>query len=155
MSQWPKEMSGSVGVNCYNIVGKCDELFRQKKISGNIYRNQSAVLHHLASEFKLPIQNGVPVVSDEFLANSNLSRVNFKDQWASHPTTEDRECHLKSLNVPAEIRTESAWILFENKDVLETEFTDKIYEHLKKEEGLETVTDLYFENKLKDDANDK
>ena len=60
---------------------------------------------------------------------------------------------MKSLNVPAEIRTESAWILFENKDVLETEFTDKIYEHLKKEEGLETVTDLYFENKLKDDAN--
>lgn len=131
---------------------KCDDLYRQKKISNNIYRNQSSVLLQLAGEFKLPIQHGLPVVSDEFLRNNNLARVNFKDQWASHPTTEDREKNLNDLAVPAETVHESAWVLFANKEQLQELLTQKIYEQVEKGKDIITINDKDFEEKLYHDV---
>lgn len=138
----------------YNIaLQKCDDLYRQKKISNNIYRNQTSVLMQLADEFKLPVQHGLPVVSDEFLRNSNLARVNFKDQWASHPTTDDREKHLKGLAVPAETLYESAWVLFRNKEQLQELLTQKVYEQVEKGKDIITIDETDFEEKLKQDIN--
>jgi Zn-dependent protease with chaperone function len=130
---------------------KCDDLYREKKISSNIYRNQTSVLLQLASEFKLPIQHGLPVVSDEFLRNNNLARVNFKDQWASHPTTEDREKSLNDLAVPAETMHESAWVLFSNREQLQEQLTQKVYEQVEKGKDIITINEKDFEEKLHHD----
>lgn len=137
----------------YNIaLQKCDDLFRQKKISSNIYRNQTTVLLHLAEEFKLPVQHGLPVVNDDFIQSNNLSRVNFKDQWASHPTTEDREDHLNQLAVEAEVLPDSAWVLFTNREELENNLTRKVYEHVEMPADIVTVEGKEFEEKLRNDV---
>jgi len=131
---------------------KCDDLFRQKKISNNIYQNQTTVLLHLAEEFKLPLQHGLPVVNDDFIQSNNLSRVNFKDQWASHPTTEDREDHLNQLAVEAEVLPDSAWVLFTNREELENSLTRKVYESVEMPADIVTVEGKEFEEKLRNDA---
>ncbi|MBL7724820.1 MAG: M48 family metalloprotease [Chitinophagaceae bacterium] len=137
----------------YNIaLQKCDELFRQKKISSNIYRNQTTVLLHLAEEFKLPVQHGLPVVNDDFIQSNNLSRVNFKDQWASHPTTEDREDHLNQLAVEAEVLPDSAWVLFTNREELENNLTRKVYENVEMPADIVTMEGKEFEEKLRNDV---
>jgi Zn-dependent protease with chaperone function len=136
----------------YNIaLQKCDELFRQKKMSNNIYQNHRTVLRQLADEFKLTIEHDIPVVNDKFLADNNASRVNFKDQWASHPATNDRVEHLNKLKVEAELVTEPAWVLFENKDDLQLRLTQKIYENVVKDKELTTIESNEFEEKLNAD----
>ena len=131
---------------------KCDELYRQKKISANIYPNQASVFQKIAMDFKLPVENGLPVVSDDFLRGHKLSRVNYKDQWASHPTTDNREQELLGLGVTIEPVHKSAWILFENIEQLQTQLTQKIYENVEKSNDIVTINEKEFSEKINEDA---
>ena len=138
----------------YNIaLQKCDDLYKEKKISNNIYQNHKTVLKQLANEFKLMEDNGLPVVTDEFLSGNNKSRINFKDQWASHPSTEDREKHLLQLAVDAEVIAEPAWSLFRDKDQLQLQLTQKIYDTAAIDKKDTVVVDnSEFETKLTGDV---
>jgi hypothetical protein len=127
---------------------KCNELYRQKKISANIYSNQASVFQKIAMDFKLPVENGLPVINDDFLRGHKLSRVNYKDQWASHPTTDDREQHLLGLGVTVEPVHKSAWILFENIEHLQTQLTQKIYENVVKSDDIVTINEKEFNEKI-------
>lgn len=143
------EMAGS----CYEItLQKCDELFKQKKISSNIYPQQKLVIQELASQYKLPVQNGFPVITDEFYNNANNSRINFKDQWASHPSTEDRIKHLNELAIPADIKEEPAWVLFTDIEQWQEKLTRKIYEQVELPSDISTMNETEFEEKLKADT---
>ena len=131
---------------------KCNELYRQKKISANIYSNQASVFQKIAMDFKLPIENGVPVVNDDFLRGHKLSRINYKDQWASHPTTDDREKQLLGLGVTVEPVHKSTWILFENAEQLQTQLTQKIYENVEKSADVVTINEKEFSEKINEEA---
>jgi len=131
---------------------KCNELYRQKKISANIYSNQVSVFQKIAMDFKLPVENGVPVVNDDFLRGHKLSRINYKDQWASHPTTEDREEQLLGLGVTVEPVHKSAWILFENVEQLQTQLTQKIYENAVKSDDIVTINEKEFNEKINEET---
>ena len=142
------ELSGSG----YNIaLQKCDDLFRQKKISNNIYPNQTSVVLKIAAEHKLPLVDNLPVVSNEFLRSGNLSRINYKDQWASHPTMEDREQQLEQLSVRAERVETSAWHLFDHAEQLQQLLTEKIYSGLDLPPDVIRVEAREFQDKLEQD----
>ena len=137
----------------YNIaLQKCDDLLRHKKISDNIYSNHRAVLKQLACEFKLRMENDVPLVDEKTVAENNHSRINFKDQWASHPGTEDRVEHLDRLAVVAETNTDSAWLLFAGPEKLQSQLTRKIYENVVQEKEVVTIDNIEFEKKLNADV---
>jgi Zn-dependent protease with chaperone function len=143
------EMAGSG----YEIVlQKCDAFFREKKISENIYPNHSAVLLQIASELKLPVSNGLPLIPDEFIQQTNFSRINFKDQWASHPSTNDREQKLKQLAVPAETVNDSAWILFSEAGKWQINLTRKIYETTEKPADPVILSERDFKDKLREES---
>ncbi len=127
---------------------KCDDLFRHKKVSNNIYQNQRAVLKQLAHEFKLQVVNDIPVVDEKSVSDNNNSRVNFKDQWASHPATEERVQHLNDLAVVAETIPGPAWLLFDQKDKWQLLLTQKIYENAVREKEVMTIDNKEFEDKL-------
>lgn len=105
----------------------CTRLLEQKKVSPNIYPNQKATLEDLAINYQLDMQHGLPVLTDAFLAGLKTMRINYKDQWASHPSREDREAHLRSLNITAENDPQPAWILFEQTSYWQEQLTQKIY----------------------------
>ncbi|MBK8952331.1 MAG: hypothetical protein IPM85_08695 [Chitinophagaceae bacterium] len=133
----------------YDItIQKCDDFFRQNKVSANIYPHQVSVLQQLAKDYKLPLENNVPVVSEAFTNSHKLSRVNFKDQWASHPATEDRVMHLEKLAVEAELVKESAWQLFSNQEQLQQSLTNKIYANAQVPADAAKLDEAEFENKL-------
>lgn len=138
---------------CYEItLQKCDELYKQKKISSNIYPQQKVVMMEMAAQHKLPLQNGFPVITDEFYNNANTSRVNFKDQWASHPSTSDRIKHLNELAIPAEENDQPAWILFTDIEQWQQQLTAKVYEQVTLPEDHTLVHEAEFSDKLKADA---
>jgi Zn-dependent protease with chaperone function len=137
---------------CYDMtLEKCDVLFRQKKVCQNIFPNQHFMMLYMAEQHKFPLEGGLPVITDEFISNHNLSRVNFKDQWASHPSTDDRIAHLNKLAIPAEVSHEPAWHIFHDKEALQKRITAKIYEMAPVPEDAERLDDESFGGMVQED----
>jgi len=137
---------------CYNaVLGKCDEMLKEKMVSRNIYPNQLIVLKQVAEDFKFSFSNELPEVNDEYLKSRNLNRVNFKDQWASHPSTEEREDNLNNLGVNISPEPQLAWQLFANKTQVQEQLTRKIYEHIKTD-GVTAVDEDFFASKYQTDV---
>ena len=132
--------------NCYNTaLNNADDWLKQKKITTNIFKNQLTVLHSVAEEFNLPLKGGLPEVSYHFMQSFSQPRINFKNQWASHPTLEERKNHLDKVNVNISPDVTTAWELFSNKEVLQEQLTKILYKSAKAEEQLEKCDEQYFE----------
>ncbi|MBE15809.1 MAG: hypothetical protein CL867_06135 [Cytophagaceae bacterium] len=67
-----------------------EDKIKENLKSQNIYKEHTYVLHFFAKENKLPIIQGIPYIKEEELNKLNKSKLNIEDQWASHPSTEDR-----------------------------------------------------------------
>src|SRR5690606_905915 len=69
------------------------------------------------------------------------SRLIIKDQWASHPTTQERVKRIKALNIKKENPNNAdANVLFDNTTVLEEKLTDLFYNDLEKS-SLEQINE--------------
>jgi Zn-dependent protease with chaperone function len=141
------ELAGS----SYNtVIQKCNNLYKEKYITSNLYPNQQAVTRHLAKDFKLTLQNDLPVVDDGFLQMLNVTRVNFKDQWASHPALAEREEHLNTLNVQGDRCEDSAWVLFDNPEQWQQQLTTKVYNVVELPQDIQALDAMAFEKRLQE-----
>jgi len=126
---------------------KAEEHIKQNKVSGNFFANQQVVMLALAKEFELPVENGLPMINSRFLQSLKKSRVNYKNQWASHPSIEERETHLQQLGITVSPSSQSAWILFTDAAALQQKATQHMYRHVKTEQvevyGSEEFTNAY------------
>ena len=127
---------------CYQtVLEKADERLKHKERFQNVYSNHNVVMKQYADQFDLPLQNNAPVVSDDFLNRFRLSKLNIKDQWASHPSTEDREQKLNALAIPTVDDERSAWMLFREPEQLQQQLTGILYKAVP-QEAKEKVTDV-------------
>lgn len=133
-------------------LSKCDEFLKEQKVSSNIFPLHTSVMLRLAEENKLPLRNGLPVISKEFLNSMNFSRVNFKDQWASHPSVDDRVAALEKLAISAESWDQTAWVLFDKREELQQLLTKKIYERAGNLEGAGSIDEKEFEHQLRNEV---
>lgn len=114
--------------SCYNsVLQKADAWLKNKEVFANVYSNHKVVMAQYALDYDLPVQNGVPLVSDEFLKRFQLSKLNIKNQWASHPATEDREARLQELNIDGVTDERSAWVLFIQPEKIQQQLSQIIY----------------------------
>jgi len=94
----------------------------------NIYSQQSYVMNFLATKRKLPFENDLPVVTLDHLNSYNKSKLVISDQWASHPSTEDRVRQLEKLNLESRSNdTKPASGLFSNMAALQDDLTSKLF----------------------------
>lgn len=136
----------------YNaVIQKCSDLFKNKKITANVYPNQQTVTRQLARDFNLSLQNDLPVLNDAFSQSLTINRVNFKDQWASHPALAEREAHLKQLNVNAGVSDEPAWLLFTDAEKWQLQLTQKVYQQVELPPDIKTLDAKAFEDQLQQD----
>ncbi len=96
--------------------------------SQNIYPQHTEVMFNFGSHFKIPIKNDLLQPLRTMGTYSRRGRINIKNQWASHPSTDEREDHLHKLNIASESVDLPAWVLFRNVERLQQQMTDKIYE---------------------------
>src|SRR6476646_3133338 len=101
----------------------------------------------------MPVKDGLPVVGESYLQGQNFSRVNFKDQWASHPTTEEREIRLDKLGVHTEPDTQLAWAIFRNSPEWQEKLTQQLYGKLTASE-ITIINEENFESKYKTGLNE-
>ena len=120
-----------IAQNCYNTaLNKANELLKQDKKSKNIFDNQLTVFQTIAKEHKLSITKELPDISYQFIRSFSASRVNFKNQWASHPTLEERRANIERLQMNSQPDTTRAWSAFESAGQLQEMLTENIYAHI-------------------------
>jgi hypothetical protein len=116
--------------NCFaTTLDVCNQAWKEKKVVADFYTAHHLVETHVARRNQLHLANGLPVLQEA--DESGLSnRVNYKDQWASHPTVQERKAYLESFQLASDVDTRSAWTLFRDeakwKEVLTKHFYKSI-----------------------------
>ena len=136
------EVAGS----CYNTaLSEANSRVKQNKVSRNIFSNQLTIFRSVAEEYDLPLRQGLPDISYHFLHSFSRSRINFKNQWASHPTLEERKNHLDRLGIQLAADQTSAWSLFEDPVSLQEKATTNLYQTVTFDGPVEFYDDRQFE----------
>lgn len=103
--------------------------------AANFYPQQGLVMNYIAEKWKLPVVGGLPQISMDDISKFNRTRLVLKDQWASHPSTEDRIRRLMELDIPVRQQNDSIALTLLN-DIAATQelltghaFRNVSYEH--------------------------
>jgi Zn-dependent protease with chaperone function len=117
-----------VAASCYQTaLGEANSRARENRVSRNIFANQLTVFRSFAAEHSLPLEQGVPTISFAFVTGFSRSRINFRNQWASHPTLAERKQSLDVLGIEMAADDTSAWSLFTNAEGLQQQMTAQLY----------------------------
>lgn len=127
-----------------NVFSFYQENFKDGLKPQNIYSQHREVMNVFSRLHNLPVANGLPQIDANSFARFNKTRVVIKDQWASHPSTDDREAHLRSLNIETLPQQESAWALFDHAEQLQQQITDDIFRQVKYEAPIKLIDDATF-----------
>jgi Zn-dependent protease with chaperone function len=115
------------------------------KKTQNIYIQQQFVLNFIANEHELPIEDNLPLVTTEYLSRYNKSKFNATDQWASHPSTEDRVKALNKLNINKN-NSENAYAssLFSDMNTLQKRTTEQLFSTVTYNNTISNIEDNDF-----------
>jgi Zn-dependent protease with chaperone function len=133
------ELSAVAYDNCMNDL----QIHAEKgRYSSNIYLNHQEAITHLCRTHKLLKSGHLPVIEDTDLPNNaSKSRLRIKDQWASHPSMEERESNILKHPAAVVIHAGSPWKLFENPVQVQEAMTMHLYQLL-----LPDTKDLQLQN---------
>lgn len=135
-----------VANGCYSsAINAANEWLREKKVARNIFSNQLIVFRAIASRHRLPLKQGLPEVNHQFIRSFSKSRINYKNQWASHPTLDERRQHLEQVAMDAPADDTSAWALFHNAAGLQESVTAHLYHDVPMEGNMQQCGDEEFE----------
>ena len=97
--------------------------------SQNVFKEQTFVMTKRAELDNIQIENGLPHVTIEAHNKFNKSKLKLEDQWASHPSLEDRIENLNKFDGKKSSKNdELATILFKNIEKVEIAFTEMLFD---------------------------
>jgi len=133
---------------CYSTtLHLCNTALKQKKTVTDFYANHGKVQAHVAHLNGFTVDHGLVQPKQ----NNNVSnRVNYKDQWASHPTHEEREAYLQPFGLEAPVDHQSAWAFFTDARTWKQRFTEMIYAGVAPDEKAEQMEEKGFDQLLND-----
>lgn len=135
-------------LNFYN--GKISE--NQK--SENVYKDQKAVIQHLTEVNSLPISNHLPDITLEELSKFDRSRLVIKNQWASHPTLDERIRNLEKTGEAKENGQDTlANDVFLDIEGIQKQITQRIFESVTYEGEINVLSADVFLKEYKKEAN--
>ncbi len=112
----------------YNaVLGYYDGKIPDNIKSKNIYKEQGFVMNFLATQNNLSFKNNLPIVSELDLSKYNKSKLTIKNQWASHPSIEERIRALELTNIHKTGVESPAILLFEYEEKIQEEITEKLF----------------------------
>ncbi len=114
-----------------NLLNFYQEKIPENITSDNIYLEHTYVMNFFAKEHDVPIINDLPEVTQTEVNNFNKSKLYIKDQWASHPSTEDRIARLEQTKAAGKEETFiPANALFRHIDKLQKQLTKQIFKEV-------------------------
>ena len=138
---------------CYgSVIQKANELLAENTKLTNVYDNHSQLLVQYAQQNNLLLENNSPVADEAFFKKNQFNKVNIRDQWASHPPRDERNLHLRQLDVAAVRDPQPAWIIFQDAEKLQQQLTDLLYEKVPGEKLQLTMDAAGFREKYQQDV---
>lgn len=120
------------------------EKMAQNFKSNNIYKEQCFVLDFLAKDNQLESKNNLPVVTLLDISKFNKSKLNIENQWASHPSIEDRNAKLEQLNIHKQASNQQlANSIFSDIEKIQERLTSKLFSNI---DNIETFSILSFDD---------
>lgn len=132
-------------------IDACNKAWAQKAVTKDVFAVHSLMLKQVGARYQMSMQNDLPVIKS--LQENNLSRINYKDQWSSHPTFEERKENLETYGHAMHVDERSAWELFINLDDIRKQLTGVVYRDIPKEEVAAALDEDQFESLLKEGMN--
>lgn len=110
----------------------------------NIYEEQSYVMTYFGKQNNLEFRHGLPFVTLEETKKFNKSKLIIKDQWASHPSYEERIAHIAQFNQPQNTQPSPAASILQQAAKWQKQLTRRIFKHLpyKQEPTLKKLDDF-------------
>jgi hypothetical protein len=133
-----------------NVFEFYQENFKNGLKPENIYPQHREAMNVFSKLHDLPMSHGLLQVDANSFARFNKTRVVIKDQWASHPSTDDRENHLRSLKIETPAQNDSAWVLFNNAEQLQQQITQEIFQQVKYETAVNIIDQTAFRNRYEE-----
>ena len=133
----------------YNrVFGHYNSWYNESVRPANIYPQQTVLTKLFADDFDIPMENGLMKIDARTFANFERGRIIIKDQWASHPSTDDRETRLRRLSCYTPTNHAPAWSVFRNVEQLQKEVTDMIYRDVKFKDSPRNINVDEFKNRV-------
>ena len=130
---------------CYSTtLDLCNEAWREKKVVNDFYTDQRLVAKHMAERHQMSLVDGLHVI-EAGTTSGVINRINYKNQWASHPALEERNEYLLPFDLIADVEPASAWTLFDSKEKWKQLLTQKIYTAIPPEEIKGSLAEEEFE----------
>ncbi len=105
-----------------------NERISSNQKSENVYREQQFVMNFLAEKNNIRIIDKLPIVCIDEINKFNKSRLVIKDQWASHPSLEERIEKLEQTKLTAEsIETQPAGDVFSNFEKTQQQLSEYLF----------------------------
>lgn len=120
--------------------------------SENVYPQHQYVMNKYAVRYGVNIANDLPQVTKEIISRFNRSKLVIINQWASHPTIDDRIKRLDELKIDSIISVDSAWKLFVNPDDIQKVLTEKLFRYWQFPEAPVNLSFEEFKQKYNEDA---
>ena len=138
---------------CYNrLISYYNSWIGEGLKPDNIYKHHEMVMQHFSEEFNMSIENNLLQVTQHGLNIFNSSNLNIKNQWASHPSTLEREEALNKLQLFTPPVHQSPWILFSQPEQLQKQMTEVLFSSVTYEKQPEIFDEHLFKKKYYDDA---
>ncbi|WP_162304975.1 M48 family metallopeptidase [Sphingobacterium olei] len=114
-----------------NVLNFYDDRVKLNVKSPNLYTEQQLVMQFLAKKNKYPVRGAFPVIELEQIKKYNKSKLNIENQWASHPSDEDRINALNALNIiKANTDDSPAIALFEDNGAIAKHISNALFAHI-------------------------
>lgn len=113
---------------------------QSQAISANIYHEHKFLMSFYASENNISTVQGFPVIEMKDLKRFNYSKLNYEDQWASHPTMDERIAKMQSYGIgEKEYPLIPANTLFRNIEDYQLQFTQLYFRNKPHTEPLQQM----------------
>ena len=115
----------------------------------NIFHSHAACMLQLAKRNDLSFEHDLPKIEFDDLNKFNRSKLVVKDQWASHPSVQERIERLEALQLPASTLDHSpANSMFRKIDEYQEYFSDKFFAFFETNDSPTQLSAAEFEEKL-------
>ncbi|AYL94064.1 M48 family metalloprotease [Mucilaginibacter celer] len=113
---------------CYdNLINYSRANLADNKRTSNLYPQHLEFIKQFCRHQKIGLDEiSLPVIADGWNPPDN-SEITIKDQWSSHPTTEDRELRANQINLPVPPVAIPAWVLFKDPAAVQAQVTNHLY----------------------------
>lgn len=125
----------------------CNTAWKEQKVVNNFFHHHRLVVARLAALHQLPLVDNLPLVKENEEAGVT-NRVNYKDQWASHPTLPERKAYLDGFDLERPVDATPAWTLFQNEDEWKEKLTKLVYRNVDEADVKGCIDDPQFETLL-------